>query len=52
MFLSVFPNSTFTPWHWDEQAPQALAEARANGALADYSDDELFTDRLAVISSK
>jgi SAM-dependent methyltransferase len=51
-FLSIFPNSTFTPWRWDPQAVSALAQARAAGELTEYSDDELLTDRLVVVSQK
>ena len=51
-FLSIFPNSTFTAWQWDKQAPAALAQVRAQGALADYADDDLLTDRLVVVSVK
>ena len=51
-FASIFPNSVFTPWRWDKQAPKALAEARAEGAFTQYTDEDLLTDRIVVVSQK
>jgi len=51
-FTSIFPHSTYTPWRWDDHAPRALADARTQGELQDYCDDDLLTDRFVVISEK
>ena len=49
-FGAIFPNSVFTSWHLDDQAPEALQQARATGELSEFTDEELLTDRLVVVS--
>src|SRR5438093_2947590 len=44
----LFNGASFTNWKLDDGTEQALAEARSRGELAEYSDDDLLTDRLVV----
>jgi hypothetical protein len=49
-FTAVFPDSTFTNWTFDANASDALKDCRRKNELAAYSDEDLLTDRLVVIS--
>jgi len=51
-FAQVFPNTSFDHWQLDEGTREALAQIRAAGELANYSDEDLLTDRLVAVSTK